>query len=72
MMNETIELLKEIKLKLEEIDKRLRRIEEELFEELSEEELDEIKKDIEAYERGELELIDIEEVKLHGNFAEIE
>jgi len=33
------------------------------FFELSEEELEEIKKDIEAYERGELEGIDLEEAK---------
>ncbi|RLI76751.1 hypothetical protein DRP05_12255 [Archaeoglobales archaeon] len=62
-MSEAVELLKEIKLKLEEIDKRLRRIEEELFDELSEEELEEIRRDIEAYERGELETISLEESK---------
>ncbi len=66
MMDETveaIELLREIKLKLEEMDRRLRRIEEELFDKLSEEELEEIRRDIEAYERGELETISLEELK---------
>ncbi len=62
-MDEAVELLREIRLKLEEIDKRLRRIEEELFDELSEKELEEIKRDIEAYERGELETISLEELK---------
>ncbi len=63
MMSEAIELLKEIKLKLEEMDRRLRRIEEELFDELNEKELEEIKKDIESYERGELETITLDELK---------
>ncbi|WP_290596497.1 MULTISPECIES: hypothetical protein [unclassified Archaeoglobus] len=63
MMNEAIEILKEIKLKLEEIDKRLKRIEEEIFDELSEEEIEEIRKDIEAYEKGELETISLKELK---------
>jgi hypothetical protein len=62
-MNEAIEILKEIKLKLEEIDKRLKRIEEEIFDELSEEEIEEIRKDIEAYEKGELETISLKELK---------
>jgi len=60
---EVIEILKEIKEKLEVIDKRLRRMENELFDELSEKELEEIKKDIEAYERGELETTSLEELK---------
>ncbi|MBO8180836.1 MAG: hypothetical protein H0Z19_10250 [Archaeoglobus sp.] len=60
---EVIEILKEIKERLEEIDKRLRRMEEELFDGLSEKELEEIKRDIEAYERGELETISLEELK---------
>lgn len=60
---EVIEILKEIKERLEEIDKRLRRMEEEFFDGLSEKELEEIKRDIEAYERGELETISLEELK---------
>lgn len=62
-MNEAIELLREIKLKLEEMDRRLRRIEEELFDELSEEELKELEEDLKAYKEGKLELIDLEEVE---------
>jgi O-phosphoseryl-tRNA(Cys) synthetase len=62
-MNEVIELLKEIKNKLDRIDERLSRIEEELFDEFSEDELEEIKRDIEAYEKGELETITLEELK---------
>jgi len=62
-MNEVIELLKEIKNKLDRIDERLSRIEEELFDEFSEEELEEIKRDIEAYEKSELETITLEELK---------
>ncbi len=62
-MNEAIELLREIKLKLEEMDRRLRRIEEELFDELGEEELKELEEDLKAYKEGKLELIDLEEVE---------
>jgi len=62
-MSEVIEILKRIENKLEEMDKRLKRIEEELFDELSKEELEEIKKDIEAYEKGELETITLDELK---------
>lgn len=62
-MSEVIEILKRIENKLEEMDKRLKRIEEELFDELSKEELEEIKKDIEAYEKGELETITLNELK---------
>ena len=62
-MNDVIELLKEIKNKLDRIDERLSRIEEELFDEFSEDELEEIKRDIEAYEKGELETITLEELK---------
>ena len=61
MMNETIELLREIKKKLEEIDEKIENFMG--FCELSEEELEMIDKDIEAYEKGELELVDIEEAK---------
>ncbi len=61
MMSETIELLKEIKKKLEEIDEKIENFMG--FCELSNEELEMIDKDIEAYEKGELELIDIEEAK---------
>ncbi len=60
---EVIEILKRIENKLEEMDKRLKRIEEELFDELSKEELEEIKRDIEAYEKGELETITLDELK---------
>ena len=62
-MSEVVEILKRIESKLEEMDKRLRRIEEELFEELSDEELEEIKRDLEAYEKGELETVTLEELK---------
>ena len=60
---EIIEILKEIKEKLEEIDNRLRRIEEELFDELSEEELKELEEDLKAYKKGKLEMVDLEEVE---------
>ncbi len=60
---EILEILKAIMAKLEDIEKRLIRIEEELFYELSEEELKEIKRDLEAYERCELEVIPLEELK---------
>ncbi len=60
---EVIEILKRIENKLNEIDKRLKRIEEELFEELSEEELRELEEDLKAYKEGRLELIDLEEVE---------
>ncbi len=63
MMSEAIELLREIRLKLEEIDKRLRRIEEELFDELSEEELREIEEIAKACESGEMRVYTIEEAK---------
>jgi len=58
---EVIEILKEIKKKLEEIDEKIENFMG--FCELGEEELEMINKDIEAYEKGELELIDIEEAK---------
>ena len=51
-MSEIIEILRRIENKLEEIDKRLRRIEVEFFEELSEEELREIEKILEACKTG--------------------
>ncbi len=60
-MSEVIEILKEIKKKLEEIDEKIENFMG--FCELSEEELEMIDKDIEAYEKGELELIDIKEAK---------
>ncbi len=62
-MSEVIDLLKEIKEKIEEIDKRLRRIEVELFDELSDEELKELEEDLKAYKEGKLELIDLEELE---------
>ncbi len=58
---EVIEILRRIERKLEKIDEKI-----ENFMglcELSEEELELIDKDIEAYERGELELIDLEDAK---------
>lgn len=61
-MSEVVEILKRIESKLEEMDKRLRRIEEELFEELSEEETEEIRKDLEAYENGEFETVTVTSV----------
>ncbi len=61
-MSETVELLRRIESKLEEIDRRLRRIEEELFDELSEEELKELEEDLKAYKEGKLELVDLEQV----------
>ena len=48
---------------MDRIDERLSRIEEELFDEFSGEELEEIKRDISAYEKGELETITLEELK---------
>ncbi len=62
-MSEVVEILRRIENKLEEMDKRLRRIEEELFDELSEKEIEEIRRDLEAYEKGELETITLEELK---------
>ena len=62
-MSEVIKVLRRIENKLEEMDRRLKRIEEELFDELSEEEIEEIKRDLEAYEKGELETITLEELK---------
>ena len=62
-MNEAIELLREIKLKLQEIDMRLRKIEEELFDELSEKELKEIEEIARACESGEMRVYTIEEAK---------
>jgi len=62
-MSEVVEILKEIKEKLEEMDKRLRRIEEELFDELSEDELRELEEDLKAYKEGKLEMVDLEEVE---------
>lgn len=63
MSSEILEMLKAIMAKLEEIDERLKRIENEFFDELSEEELKELEEDIKAYKRGELELISLEELK---------
>ncbi len=60
---DVIEILKRIENKLNAIDERLKRIEEELFDELSEEELRELEEDLKAYKEGRLELIDLEEVE---------
>ena len=62
-MSEVIEILKRIENKLEEMDKRLKRIEEELFDELSEEELREIEEIAEACERRGMKVYTIEEAK---------
>ena len=70
-MNEVIELLKEIKNKLDRIDERLSRIEEELFDEFSEEEFEGIQRDISAYEKGELKTITLEELKKEFKIDEL-
>ena len=62
-MSEVIEILKRIENKLDEMDKRLRRIEEEFFDELSEDELRELEEDLKAYREERLELIDLEEIE---------
>ncbi|WP_048091850.1 hypothetical protein [Geoglobus acetivorans] len=62
-MSDVIEVLKRIEDKLDEMDKRLRRIEEEFFDELSEEELRELEEDLKAYKEGKLELTDFEEIE---------
>ena len=58
---EVIEILRRIERKLEEIDEKIENFIG--FCELSNEELEMIDKDIEAYEKGELELVDIEDAK---------
>ncbi len=61
---EVIEMLKRIESKLEQIDKRLRRIEEELFEEeLTEEEIKEIEEIAKACESGEMKVYTLNEAK---------
>jgi len=62
-MSEVIEILKRIENKLDEMDKRLRRIEEEFFDELSEDELRELEEDLKAYREGKLEMIDLSQVE---------
>lgn len=62
-MSEVIEILKRMENKLNEIDERLKRIEEELFDELSEEELREIEEIAKACERGEMKVYTLEEAK---------
>ena len=62
-MSEVIEILRRIENKLEEIDKRLRRIEEEFFEELSEEELREVEEILEACKTGKMKTYTLEELK---------
>jgi len=62
-MSEVIEILKRIESKLDEMDKRLRRIEEEFFDELSEDELRELDEDLRAYREGKMEMIDLEEIE---------
>jgi len=60
-MSEVIEILRRIERKLEEIDEKIENFMG--FCELSEEELGLIDRDIEAYKRGELELIDLDDAK---------
>jgi len=60
-MSEVVELLREIKGKLEEIDEKIENFMG--FFDLSEEELKIIDKDLKAYEKGELELIDLKTAK---------
>jgi hypothetical protein len=62
-MGEVVEILKAIMNKLEMIDERLSRIEEELFEEISDEELREIEEIIEACESGKMKVYTLEEAK---------
>jgi len=64
-MREVLEVLKRIENKLEEMNKRLRRIEEELFEEeeLTDEELKEIEEIAEACESGKMKVYTLEEAK---------
>ncbi len=62
-MSEVIEILIRIENKLNEMDKRLKRIEEEFFDELSEDELRELEDDLKAYREGKLEMIDLEEIE---------
>ncbi len=62
-MSEVIEILKRIENKLNEMDKRLKRIEEEFFDELSEDELRELEDDLKAYREGKLEMIELEEIE---------
>ncbi len=63
MSGEILKILRAIMTKLEEIDERLKRIEEEFLDELTEEELKELKEDLKAYKEGKLELIDLEELE---------
>ncbi len=60
-MSEVLELLKAIKEKLDEIDEKIENFMG--FFDLSEEELKMIEKDLEAYEKGELDLIDLKTAK---------
>jgi DNA-binding MarR family transcriptional regulator len=62
-MSEVVKLLKEIKEKLEEMDKRLRKIEDELFDELSEEELKEVEEILKACKTGKMKTYTLEELK---------
>ena len=59
-MSEVVELLREIKDKLDSIERKLDAL---LEDEITEEELEEIRRDVEAFERGELETITLEELK---------
>ena len=63
-MNEVVEILKRIENKLEEMDKKLRRIEE-FFEEevLTEEDLRGIEEIVEACESGRMKVYTLEEAK---------
>lgn len=60
-MSEVIDVLREIKEKLEEIDEKIKNFMGTF--DLGDEELEIIDKDLKAYENGELELIDIKTAK---------
>ncbi|WP_457550806.1 hypothetical protein [Archaeoglobus sp.] len=62
-MSEVVEILRRIESKLDEMDKRLKRIEKELFDEISEKELEEIKEILEACKTGKMKTYTLEEVK---------
>ncbi|MET1123713.1 MAG: hypothetical protein ABWW66_00420 [Archaeoglobaceae archaeon] len=63
-MNEAIELLRRIESKLEEIEKRLRRLEEELIgDEITEDEFKEIEEIARACETGEMKVYTLKEAK---------
>lgn len=70
-MSEVIEILKRIESKLDEIDKRLKRIEKEFFDELSDEELKEVEKILEACKSGKMKTYTLEELKKELEINEV-